>query len=698
MSDPNRPLSFEEFEPPTYGDWYAAAVEALKGASFEKTLTTPSYEGLVLQPLYRREDTEHSVQPRTLPGKAPFLRGSHASGYLHSPWTIAQAIRCPTAESLNTALRTDLEGGLEAVNFVLDAPTRQGLDPDQAAAEDVGRDGVSIASAGDFATIFAGLDLTALPLFLPAGAAALPLTALLFASLHDHYQPLSDLRGCIENDPLGFLAENGQLPVPVAQAYDEMAALTIGVMDHAPRLGSIAIHSSPYADAGANAVQELAYALATGVAYIRALQERGQEISSLAAHMHFFFSVGANFFMETAKLRVARVLWSQVVDVFGGDIQAQKMNLHVRSTSLNKSSLDPYTNLLRTTLEALAGVIGGTDSLAITAFDETVGQPDEFSRRLARNQHLILRHEVGLTSPIDPAGGAWYIEYLTDWLGRQAWAQFQEIESQGGMLAALQTGMVQSQVAGLAEQRISNVQRRKDVLVGVNMYPDLQEKPLIADLFQDEIRQKRGRADGDSMAALQQLSSAAQDQLFDTALAAAQAGATLGQITQAMRVAAGEGPRITRLPAQRLAEDFEDLRRAAMAYGTRTGHAPQIFLANLGQYRARADFTAAFFEVGGFDVLDNPAFDTPQAAAEAASQSGAPVVAICSTDDQYPQIVPPLVQAIKNIQPETYVILAGFPEAQVEAYRAAGIDDFIHMRSNCYAINLKVQQQIGVHS
>jgi methylmalonyl-CoA mutase len=276
----------------------------------------------------------------------------------------------------------------------------------------------------------------------------------------------------------------------------------------------------------------------------------------------------------------------------------------------------------------------------VAPFDAAIRPPDEFSRRIARNQHLILQHEAGLTHTIDPAGGSYYVEYLTDWLARQAWALFQDVEKQGGLWKSLQAGFVQEQIAQVAAQRMTNIERRKDVLVGINMYPDLNEAPL-----------------------------APIEQHSETGVTG-----------------------ITPLRPVRLAEPFEILRQNT----ARTGIAPRIFLANLGSYRARADFTTGFFEVGGFEIINNGRFNSPEEAAQATLDSGAPVVVICSTDDNYPQIVAPLVSQIKAQKPDMVVILAGYPQEQIDAHRAAGIDEFIHVRANCYETNRWLQQQIGV--
>lgn len=689
-------LTFDEFPRPTDEDWYETARDALKGAPFDKVLTTPTYEGLVLQPRYRQAEAADIAHQHTLPGNPPYVRGTHGAS---QPWHIAQAISYGCPADFNATLRHDLEQGQTAITIVLDAPTRFGLDPDQAQPGDVGTDGLSLANLDDVAQALDGIDLASIPMFIQAGTAALPLAALLVAYMRTQGQNPAKLAGCIENDPLGVLASDGKLPLSLDSAYDDMAQLSQWAVSNAPHLNMIAVHTTAYHNSGCHAVQELAFAVATGVDYIRAMQQRGLSIDDIATHIQFTFAIGSNFFMEIAKLRAARLLWAQIIAAFGGDETAQKMTLHAHTATHNKTAYDPHTNMLRTTIEALAGAVGGSASLHVAPFDEVIGPPDEFSRRIARNQQLILQQECNLSHLIDPAGGAWYVEYLTDWLAREAWASFQGIEAQGGMLAALQAGIPQSQVAEIAEQHADRLARRKDVLVGTNMYPNLGETPLDKQAIDDEaLYQERATAIKDFRKHQNPVLYLTDDPA-ESAIKAAETGATLSQIAAMLHPDGGDIPTVTPLGIHRGAEPFEALRQAAETYASRTGSPPQIFLATMGplhQHRARADFTTGFYEVGGFDILSNDGFATPEAAAGAALDSGAPVVVICSTDDTYPEIVPPLVKAIKADKPDTIIILAGYPQDQIDAHRATGVDDFIHLRANCYAMNYRLQQQIGV--
>ncbi|MCC9004076.1 MAG: acyl-CoA mutase large subunit family protein, partial [Candidatus Competibacter sp.] len=438
-----------------------------------------------------------------------------------------------------------------------------------------------------------------------------------------------------------------------------------------------------------------------------AMQARGLSIDDIAPRIRFSLSIGTNFFMEIARLRAARLLWAKIVQAFGGNEASQKMSLHARTSAWNQTVYDPHVNLLRATTEAFSGAVGGCDSLHISPFDELVRVPDEFSRRVARNTHTVLREESHITRTVDPAGGSWYVENLTDSVARKTWAIFQEVEKQGGMAKALETGWPQSQIAGTATKRAANLAKRKDIFVGTNMYPNLKETrlepaPVDAWAVQSEraaaLKQYRASADaGQKQTALDALAKGGN--AVETAIQAALAGASLGEIAQAARANAKPGPTANAVHAHRGAQAFEALRQAAETYTARIGQRPQVFLATMGpltQHKARADFATAFVGVGGFETIYPAGFGTPDEAADAALASSAKAVVICSTDPTYPDIVPSLVQKLKKAAPDLVVMLAGYPADHVEAFKAAGVDDFIHLNANCQALLSTLQKKMGV--
>lgn len=703
---------FGEFPPTTYDEWRQAAEKTLKGVPFEKKLITKTYEGIDLRPIYVRADTAGLPHMQTLPGLPPYVRGTEPLGYVLKPWEVCQELPYGAPAEVNRAARADVARGQTALNLPLDRATLAGLDPDAAATGDVGQGGVSLASAADVTTILDGVTPAQPPLLIQAGAQALPVAALVLAAARRQGASPEQVRGCIGMDPLGTLAAHGTLSLPLKRAYDEMAQLSAWAAANAPELRTISIALHPYHDGGGNAVQELAFALATGVAYIRALLARGLAIDTIAAQIQFSFSIGAHFFMEIAKLRAARLLWSRVVAAFGGSGPAQKMAIHARTSAWTKTRSDANNNMLRATAEAFAGVMGGCDSLHVSPFDEAAGLPDDFSRRIARNVHIILRQECNFFRLVDPAGGASSVETLTDELARSAWTLFQEIERQGGMAQALQAGFPQAQVARMRTQRLAGVAQRKDVIVGANLYPNLKERPVEVRKTDSAALQRERTAAlqnlreasdpgqrSDALATLAQAAAGIPEQVVEAAIAAAMHGATLGDLTEALRAGFGAGPTVGAIPPGRASEQFEALRAAAEAYAARTGQRPQVFLANMGpvaQHKARSDFATGFFETGGFGVSTNDGFATVEAAAQAAQAAGAPIVVICSADDTYPAIVPPLTQALKAARPTTTVILAGYPADQVESYRQAGVDEFIHLRANCYEVLARLQKQQGV--
>ncbi len=700
--------TFNEFPPTPYEEWRKVVDKFLKGAPFEKRLVTKTYENIDLQPMYRQEDIEGLPHLDSLPGFAPYLRGTTPLGYVASSWDVAQELPYGTPAAFNEALRADLARGQNAVNLVLDRPTLAGVDADQAEADDVGKGGLSVSSVADLAQALDGVDLESTPIYIQASTSALTFTALLAALVQQQGKSLAKVRGAIGMDPLGQLARDGRLPRDLDGVYDVMAQLAAWAKANAPQVQTITVQGSPYHNGGASTTQELAFALATAVDYVRAMQARGLGIDDIAPRIRFSLSIGSNFFMEIARLRAARLLWAKIVQAFGGNEESQKMSLHARTSAWNQTVYDPHVNLLRATTEAFSGAVGGCDSLHISPFDELLRVPDEFSRRVARNTHTVLREESHITRTVDPAGGSWYVENLTDSVGRKTWAIFQEVEKQGGMAQALEAGWPQSQIADTAAKRAANIAKRKDIFVGTNMYPNMKETriepaPVDAWAVQTErataLNRFRAAANaGQKQAALDALAKAGANGV-EAAIQAALAGATLGEIAQAARTGAKAGPTLNAVHAHRGAQAFEALRQAAETYTARIGQRPEVFLATMGpltQHKGRADFATAFLGVGGFETIYPSGFNTPDEAADAALASGAKAVVICSTDATYPEIVPPLAQKLKKASPDLIVLLAGYPADQVEAFKAAGVDDFIHLAANCQALLSTLQKKMGV--
>ncbi|MET3293051.1 UNVERIFIED_CONTAM: methylmalonyl-CoA mutase [Brevibacillus sp. OAP136] len=710
-------MMFRDFSKPTYEEWKARAEKLLNGASFEQKLVTQTYEGIALQPLYRGEDTQSLPHMESVPGAAPYVRGTEELGYVSKPWAIAQEVSAASPEAFNQAARHDLGRGQTMLNVPLDRASSAGVDADLAEGDQLGQGGVSLSTLADVEQLLAGIDLGQTPIMVEAGNAGVAVLAMVAAYLQKSGQSTAKLRGLVGTDPLGELAREGVLSGTLAEAYDAMADATRWAIAHAPALQTVLVQANPYHDGGASAVEELAFALATGVAYLRELDARGIEIDDAAPRMCFSFSLGSQFFTEIAKLRAARMLWAKIVEAFGGNEQAQKLLIHARTSARTKTVHDPYVNMLRGTTEAFAGVVGGADSLHVSPFDEAIRPADEFSRRIARNTQLILQNEAHLTKVADPAGGSWYIEALTDELAQKAWALFQEVEAAGGMALSLQAGLPQEKVAAIAAKREANMSKRKDKMVGTNVYPNLQETavPALTDEELAAIREERRtsvqkqRAAADREALTAKLASyrsavasrnADQANVMETAIDAVLHGATLGEIVRGEATPSHAGTTVQPIPQRRDAAAFEALRASAERYKQMHGRYPQAYIAKLGtvsQYKARADFSTGFVEAGGFQGIQGQGFTEVEAAAEAALASDASLVVICSHDELYPEMAPAFASLIKAKNPQLTVWLAGRPAPeQAATYKAAGVDDFIYMGADCTGLLARLSQQKGI--
>ncbi len=611
--------------------WRKTVESELKGVPFEKKLVTRTPEGTALQPLYTRLDLAGVPDLGAAPGKAPFLRGTAVSNAAGRTWEYCQEIPAATAEEFNRALLGALMQGQNSVslpaNFAADsAATAQALDK---------------------------VAIDCVPVHLDTGAAAQPTASNYLAAVEARGIEKAKLTGSVSADPLGEWVRNGKLAAPLAAQLDALAEWTSAAQIAAPALRTVGVSTVAWSDAGATATQELAFALAAGVEYLRELARRDVTVATTAARMRFSFAVGPQFFSEIAKFRAFRLLWARVMAAFGAGAAAKDVVVHARTGTWNKTLHDVHVNMLRVTTEACSAVLGGVDSLHVSPFDEVCGASDEISQRIARNVHTLLAEEFHFTDTSDPAGGSWYVEKLTDDFARRAWKLFQEIEALGGYAAALRSGMPQKLVNASAADKDDAISKRRAGLIGTNLFPNLREKPPVAK---------------------------APDASAATSAVAYEEIATV--------------------KARRAAEGFEELRRAADGFAQRTGARPKVFVAKIGpvkQHKARADFTAGFFAVGGFEMAGKAAFETAEAAAQAAVVSGAPIAVLCSTDETYPELVPAFGKALKTAKPEVAFVLAGLPAdaALTTTFREAGVDEFIHVRANVREVLAKFLKKIG---
>ena len=605
---------FTEFAPVSYEEWLAAVRHSLPDQDLAR-LIKRSYEGFEIHPLTHRQDLADIAHLDSLPGQYPYVRGTRADGYRSQAWLIAQDLGQSDPRRFNQALVHALANGQTAIYVDGKLPLHR---------------------MEDLEIAFADIDLTQFPLLIQAANPA-ELYGLLSDSLKD--DALRQIHGCLGDDPLRTLAQSGGI---ASDAFDQMAAFVELAGRQSPQLDTIAVGTDVYHEAGANAVQEAALAMATAVVYLREMKRRGLDITAVAGKIGFFMRIGENFFMEIAKFRAVKMMWAQIVDAFGGGEAAQKIKLHASVTSRNKTRHDAYVNMLRVTTEAMAGALGGVDSLQVAPFDAALGESTEFSRRIARNLQLILQEEVKLIDLIDPAGGAWHIEKLTDQLAKSAWNLFQQIEAQGGLIEALRSGDIQAQIAEIAQQRRQDLDEGRTALVGCSQYPNLDE--------------------------------------------------TLSNVQNPPPAAMADA---APLPTMRLAAPYEELRRRADIYHQQNGHLPRVILIGLGQSekcRTRANFARELYAPGGFEVIDGGNCDTVESALAAIIDSQAAVVVVCAGDGHHAALVPEYVRALKEQQPELTVLFVGDASNQMKA----DIDDFIDIGVNAYEMNRTLQDKLGV--
>lgn len=643
-SDADAGRLLAEFPPHTYGQWRAAAEALLKGDSFDKRLVSNTPEGIVIPPIHRREDLEGLAQGVQFPGFGSRVRGSRPEGFLGAGWEVSQELRAASPAELNALVREGLAGGQSELNLVLATGRARGPGG-----------GVALERVADVETILDGVELDAVSVWWQAGPLASAVADLQFAAVARRGQATERLRGGFEDDPFADLLLDGGLDEPLAARFDRMAALTAHAALHAPALRTIAVSGDVHHHAGATATQELGHVIATVVAYVEELKARGLPPEQVLPRIRLRLAVGSDYFMEIAKIRAARWLWSRVAEAYG--VPDAPVHLHASTSRWNKTAYDAHTNLLRVTAEAFAAVVAGADSLHIGPYDEIARVPDAFSRRIARNLHAILREECGLDRVIDPAGGAYSVEWLTDRVAERAWAVFQDLEVRGGMAAAILAGSVQQEVAAVRAKRFEDIRLRKQKIVGVNLHPD----PKGTRLASAPELPPRGSKDPEGHAA--------------------------------------DLPTVVPLTPHRASEEYEALRDAASAHAARTGAGPAILQLNLGPsraYRLRADWTTAFFEAGGFTVDGSRDFDTPAAAVAALVASPAAIAVVTSDDATYGACVEELARAAKAAKPGVVLLVAGSPGEADAAWRAAGVDGFVHVRSNHYELNLRLLRQLGV--
>jgi len=680
-----------EFEANTYEQWKEIAEGSLKGKPLEKIIKK-TLENINIQPIYDFDSAKEIIDFNSMPGFYPFDRGNCADGYNIKKWHITQEIPYPTPTLLNAALKSDLVKGQTAISIVGDGLSKNGINPSD--NNGLFKSGTSIFCTQDYEELFKEIDLSKTPVYLNMGLAGIQQYALFINYLKNNEIELSTISGGLFFDPIAFSLDSNFENVNTKELYKQLSSMLKSTNEMLPSYKPLCIDSTIYHEAGADAVQEVAFGLATGTQHIKSVHNDALSVDDLAGKMFFNVSYGPVFFIEIAKVRAMRKLWARIVKEFGGNENSGNMHIFARTSKFNKSRLDQYVNLLRNTTEALSAILSGCNELHVEFFDEPFGLPSEFSRRVARNIQLVLMEECNLPDVIDPVGGTWFVEKLTDEIAQQAWELFLEIEKQGGMVKAIENNFVQNAIEEKAKQRQKQLSLRKDILVGTNKYPNKNEKK--ASLY--EYDNKKLSEDRLSYAKEIKTDSNTDKNIssFTELMDMAASGATLQDLFN--NFSKNIDNSFKKLKPIILCEMFEVIREKPDIFKTKTGRLPKVFLANIGtvkEYKSRADFSSDFFSVGGFDVINKIGHDNWEEVAKDAIESQSEVIAICSSDTKYPEFVPQFCRLIKRAKPLTILVLAGYPKDHIDEFKAAGLDEFIHIKSDIVYTLSKIFGSIG---
>ncbi|MBX4876095.1 methylmalonyl-CoA mutase [Rhizobium bangladeshense] len=664
----------------TLSDWAELAQKELRASPDTLTWHTP--EGIAVKPLYTAEDLEGATHLGSLPGFAPFTRGPRATMYAGRPWTIRQYAGFSTAEESNAFYRRNLAAGQKGLSVAFDLATHRGYDSDHPRVEgDVGKAGVAIDSVEDMKILFDGIPLGDMSVSMTMNGAVIPILASFIVAGEEQGVPRAELSGTIQNDILKeFMVRNTYIypPEPSMRIVADIIDYTAREM---PKFNSISISGYHMQEAGATLVQELAFTLADGREYVRAAIAKGLNVDDFAGRLSFFFAIGMNFFMEAAKLRAARLLWSRIMEEFQPKKASSLMlRTHCQTSGVSLQEQDPYNNIIRTAFEAMSAVLGGTQSLHTNSFDEAIALPTEFSARIARNTQLILQHETGVTKVVDPLAGSYYVESLTKELADKAWALIEEVEALGGMTKAVNAGLPKRLIEEAAARRQAAVDKGEEVIVGVNRYRlDSEQAIDILEIDNSAVRtaqikrieETKRRRDGaavrETLGALAEVARNGRGNLLEAAVKAARARATVGEISDAMRDAFGDHAATPVVIKGIYGEAYDNepelaVLKTRMAELTEAmGQRPKIMVAKLGQdgHDRGAKVIASAFGDIGFDVLAGPLFQTPDEAVEMALGEKVNVVGVSSLAAGHRTLLPQLVDRLKEQGGANIIVVCG---------------------------------------
>ena len=683
---------------PSLEAWSALAEKELHGRSIED-LNWQTPEGIGVKPLYTAADVQDLPHIDGLPGIAPYVRGPKATMYAGRPWTVRQYAGFSTAEESNAFYRSNLAAGQQGLSVAFDLPTHRGYDSDHPRVEgDVGKAGVAIDSVEDMKILFEGIPLDQVSVSMTMNGAVLPVMASYIVAAEEQGVSPQQLAGTLQNDILKeFMVRNTYIypPAPSMRIVADIIGYTAAQM---PKFNSISISGYHMQEAGATNVQELAFTIADGIEYVRTAIDRGLDVDAFAPRLSFFFGIGMNFFMEIAKLRAARILWATLMQEKFNPKKSASLVLrtHCQTSGVSLTSKDPYNNIMRTTIEAMSAVLGGTQSLHTNAFDEALALPTPFSARIARNTQLLLQEETGITQVVDPLAGSYYIESLTHELVEAARGLIDEVESLGGMTKAVDSGMPKLRIEEAAAQRQARIDRGEEVIIGVNKY-QLEVEPEVEVLDIDNssvraaqiaklvaVRENRDTAACEAaLAALKAGAEGDSENLLALAVDAARARATVGEISSAVEAVCGRHTAQHRSisgvysAAYEGDDTFMAIQQDVTTFAETYGRRPRMLVVKMGQdgHDRGAKVIATAFADLGFDVDVGPMFQTPEEAAQQAIENDVHVIGVSSQAAGHKTLVPQLIAALRQADAGEILVICGgvIPPKDYEVLKDEGV-------------------------
>jgi methylmalonyl-CoA mutase len=698
--------------------WTLLAQKELKGKSPED-LTKHTAENIPIQPVYSVQHLPNEFDANAMPGIFPYVRGPYATMYTNRPWTIRQYAGFSTASASNAFYKRNLAAGQKGLSVAFDLATHRGYDSDHPrVVGDVGKAGVAIDTVEDMKTLFAGIPLDAMSVSMTMNGAVIPVLAMFIVAAEEQGVTMDALSGTIQNDILKEFMVRNTFIYPPDPSMRIVADIIEFTSKHMPKFNSISISGYHMHEAGASAVQEIGYTIADGLEYVKSALDRGLHIDDFAPRLSFFWGIGMNFFMEIAKMRAARKLWAEEITKFNPQKQSSLLlRTHCQTSGWSLAAQDPYNNVIRTTIEAMSAILGGTQSLHTNSFDEALGLPTDFSARIARNTQLILAEESRITDVADPLGGSYYVESLTDSLYQEAKKILSEIDQLGGMTKAIQQGIPKRRIEESAARRQALIDQKKEIIVGVNKYApeqemdvdvlDIDNTAVLHSQVQSLEKIKSGRKSElveESLSSIQEIAQSGKGNLLGAAIIAARQRATLGEISEAMAKVFGRYEPTVSLISGVYASYNQDNSGFAMvqdeiiAFEQKHGRRPRIMVAKLGQdgHDRGAHVIATGFADAGFDVDLGPLFQTPEEAARQAIESDVHVIGVSSQAAGHKTLIPLLIDSLKQQGAGDIIVIAGgvIPPKDYDELYASGVKAIFGPGTNVTEAAMKVVQLI----